>query len=107
MDCLACGGACCETMILPVGAVRFPSPDAKAWFMLHGSTDGSRVELECRCSALTPDGKCGIYTSLERPKTCADFRPGERGCIETVRRRRTPEQYILIRGAADPERIHG
>lgn len=100
MDCLACGGACCETMVIPLSAIRPPSADAARWLQLHGVMSGRTIEFECRCTKLTPEGRCGIYA--DRPQGCADFKPGSGECLRTVKARRTPEQYQLIRGEADP-----
>jgi Fe-S-cluster containining protein len=97
---------------MPRSDIHPPGPDAWRWVELHGRKvleegPDSRVliEFECRCTKLTADGRCGIYE--ERPLVCVLFAPGGPDCMDTVRRRRTPEQYERIREAGDPEVIHG
>lgn len=104
MDCRACRGACCESFSLPAPMVKVPPPDGKRWLELHATKDGPLLEFECRCTKLKADGSCGIYD--DRPDVCRVFRPGGPGCLETVRKRRTTEQYTTIRGPQDPPRIH-
>ncbi len=104
MNCETCAGACCEEFSLPGVDVRPPGPDERRWLELHGTRTGADVRFECRCTALTADGRCSIYSS--RPMVCVTFEAGGKDCLDTVKRRRTPEQYAAIRGAGDPERIH-
>jgi Fe-S-cluster containining protein len=104
MNCLECRGACCESFSIPIADVKPPGPDERSWLELHGTREGDSIAFECRCTALTADGRCSIYEG--RPLVCVFYAPGGPDCLETVRRRRTPEQYQRIRGADDPESIH-
>lgn len=82
-----------------------PGVDEWRWLRLHGQIEGRGDDLrfECRCTALTPEGRCGIYA--ERPQVCRTYPPGGQDCLDTVRRRRTAEEYQRIRDAGDPERL--
>lgn len=96
MNCRVCRGACCESFERPAQAVTLMTPDIVEWVKLHDASG--------RCTALTPTGRCGIYD--DRPLVCRLFVPGGIECLETVRTRRTPGEYCLIREPHDPERIH-
>lgn len=104
MLCDRCG-ACCEEFFLPAAHVFATDSDHGRWLRLHANiareTWGEEMRFECKCTALTAEGKCGIYN--ERPEMCREFEPGSNDCVETVRRRRTPEQYARIRGEGDPQ----
>jgi Fe-S-cluster containining protein len=107
MDCLECRGACCEDFHL---TIRVPEgPDAQRWLELHAVHIDSRkpgppqLRFDCRCTALTTDGRCGIY--LDRPVQCRLFQPGSPDCLDTVRRRRTRQDYRRIRGEHDPDAL--
>jgi hypothetical protein len=54
--------------------------------------------FEVPCSALK-DGRCVLYDV--RPDVCRDFVPGSLPCFNTVRGRRTREQYDAIKEASD------
>jgi Fe-S-cluster containining protein len=109
-DCLKCRGACCETFHVPAIHILAPSVDARRWVELHSLSQrptlqhGVMLEFPAPCTKLTPEGRCGIYEA--RPMTCRAFQPGGVDCLDTLLRRRTPEQYAAIREAGDPERIH-
>lgn len=116
MKCSECRGACCEEVIIPRCAVTMPDDDAVRWFELRGEyaplelLEGielpeAGLRLEVPCTKLTEDGRCGIYE--ERPNVCAAYEAGGADCLDTVRRRRTPEDYQRIRDPEDPEVIHG
>jgi len=105
VNCEACRGACCESFYIPIADVRLPSNDARRWFELHGRASDGQLEIEARCTALTREGRCAIYK--DRPDMCWMFEPGGPDCLDTVRRRRTPDQYAVIRGPEDPPTIHG
>ena len=94
MDCLACGGACCEEFFIRTQDLGLPSYDVRRWVTLHGDPSPEYLRLECRCTALTDSGWCGIYAS--RPDVCRAYRPGGEDCLETLHRRRTPEQRERI-----------
>ena len=105
MNCLACGGACCETMAIPVSDIKAPSEDAFAWISHHAERSGNCLRFECRCLELTRDGRCGIYE--DRPRVCRDYEPGNDDCLDAIRRRRTPEEYATrIREEGDPWSVH-
>lgn len=112
MNCLECKGACCESFALPKASLPLAlgreaaDPDTRRWLELHATQDWEPeyVSLECRCTMLGADGLCKTYDT--RPLMCRVFAPGCRECLETVRLRRTPEQYAAIREAGDPERVH-
>jgi Fe-S-cluster containining protein len=93
-DCAVCAGACCESITLPLGS---PDPDFLRWLLLRGQPSvlipGSTT-LECRCTALTNDGRCSIYA--DRPRVCRDLEPGGIECRTILRRRRTAEQINKI-----------
>ncbi len=98
MSCRVCEGACCEDMELPLADVVRVLPDADKvrWFMLHGRpTPDSYVRLDCACTMLTTEGRCGIYA--DRPQMCHDYERGGEWCLEAIRRRRTPAQAARIR----------
>ena len=100
VKCLECRGACCESLVL-----RAENGEQGAWLRVFAARPlpDAEVEFEVRCSRLAACGRCGIYD--ERPAICRDFAPGGAACLDVVRRRRTPEQYQLIRDEADPERL--
>lgn len=113
MKCEVCRGACCESILLPYPVFEQKTTvpdvltaDANKWFALHGrfALDGKCVELEARCTKLTDAGRCGIYT--DRPLTCQLFEASGPGCMRTVKERRSPEEYALIRDPNDPVTIH-
>lgn len=104
MRCEICRGACCESFSMPRADLRPPGPDEWRWLELHATSRGASLEFECRCTKLTPAGRCSIYS--DRPEVCRTFMPGGPDCLEMVRNRRTPEQYAAIREPQDPERIH-
>lgn len=98
MNCAACRGACCETIIVPLSG----DDDTNRWAGLHGvHVNGSRVALNCRCSALTAEGACSIYE--KRPELCRSYLAGGQACLETVRALRTEAEYASIREEGDPE----
>lgn len=83
-----------------------PNRDAQRWLELHATVEnfGPKLTFECRCTKLTSEGRCGIWE--DRPMVCELFIAGGKQCVDTVRLRRTPEQYQLIRGEDDPLTIH-
>lgn len=86
--CELCKGACCESIIAPVGG----GPNS-VWFRYHGEPVGvDRVELNCSCRMLK-DGRCSVYD--QRPDTCKAFIVGGPACRETVKRRRTNWREIF------------
>lgn len=83
--------------------------DAQRWLSLHASgqtkdlTELQPLTFECRCTQLTSEGRCAIWE--DRPIICEVFIAGSRQCLSTVKLRRTPEQYQLIRDKDDPDEI--
>lgn len=106
MNCLQCRGACCEDLVFPVKGLAKPTFDL---LRLRGQVvrlteDMEGVAIPSVCHHLSDAGRCRIYH--DRPGVCRMYRAGGQACIETLRRRRTPEDYILIRGPNDPLRVH-
>jgi hypothetical protein len=107
VKCNVCRGACCESLTIP-STVAAPwmsmGEDTGDWIRLHGvHVEARRLTFECRCSALTPEGQCALYETVQRPLTCISYPAGGENCLDAVRRRRTPEQYQQIRHDADPK----
>jgi len=100
VNCLECGGACCQEIVL-----NAPDPEdtmAHAWLQARG---GQPIKLggcivsyaiETRCPRLSPDGLCLIHET--KPEACAIFEPGSPPCLGSISRRRTPEQAARIAG---------
>ena len=74
------------------------------WLDLHAEHDAGWLRFDCRCRMLTIAGACSIYA--ERPTVCRDYVAGGAACLDTLRRRRTPEHYARIREDGDPMEIH-
>lgn len=105
MKCAECRGACCESMSIPAVHILAPTGDARRWVELHATArPGHLLEFEVRCTALTPESRCGIYE--HRPLVCKLYEAGGKDCLETVRARRSPEDYQRIRDEGDPLTIH-
>lgn len=103
MNCLVCRGACCESIELDLG-FHPPNPDSERWIKLHGVEKNGKISFEAKCLKLTSNGTCEIWE--DRPLVCELYIAGSHQCLETVRERRTPEQYLLIREEEDPSEIH-
>ena len=115
MKCLECRGACCESFTAEI-TMYPPNNDASRWLELHATkvdppVDDSNREyttpkltFECRCTKLTSEGLCSIWE--DRPLVCELYIAGSQQCLNTVRERRTPEDYQRIRDDEDPEIIH-
>lgn len=83
-SCTVGCGACCRFLTVNVNPDYFTSADAKAWVELH-AVNGRHIrvrmaeggicwmDIPIPCSALTPDGMCGLMGKPERPKSCDDF----------------------------------
>ena len=104
MRCHVCAGACCESFTVPAAVLNVRDSDDARWVRLHATLSGRSLTFEVRCTALTPEGRCSIYE--RRPAVCRFYEAGGSACLETVRTRRTPEQYQLIRDPQDPVEIH-
>lgn len=106
-DCLVCGGACCETFVLPWYMV---SQVDREWLTARGrplptfSADplewpmAGAWEIPARCPKLGPTGLCTIYET--RPGPCRSYQPGGMACLNAIRRLRTTEQQEAILGRA-------
>jgi hypothetical protein len=87
-----------------------PQRDSNRWLALHSTTILTdydkllRLEFECRCTQLTSEGRCAIWE--DRPMVCELFIAGSQACLDTVKKRRLPEQYEQIREEDDPATIH-
>ena len=95
-DCLLCRGACCEDFELPKADVNPPGGDERCWLELHAVVSEGWMRFECRCRALSEQGRCRIYSA--RPQVCRAYEPGGADCLDTLRRRRSPEQVRQIVG---------
>ena len=108
MNCLRCGGACCEEFQIPVGTV-FPTRDDPVgldiyrWVTFHATTSEFQLLFDCRCTKLI-NGQCSTYE--DRPNVCREYVAGGPHCLATVRRRRNQFEYKRIREEGDPETIH-
>ena len=75
-ECNLCS-ACCRFLILQVNP-QYMEADRRKWIELHGirlyeRDGGVWAQISLPCEHLTEEGKCGIFGSPERPKTCDDF----------------------------------
>jgi hypothetical protein len=111
VNCIACKGACCETieLMLPVG-----SPFDTEWYAARGvikkEADGYCItRFDQRCPKLTGEGLCSVHGTIEKPLACIEYEAGCDDCLETVRARRTRDQYAEIRDEDDPtvEELYG
>jgi Fe-S-cluster containining protein len=87
----------------PTGS--FQLNEVNRWLALHGVLEQrfnghDHVELEVKCTQLTPEGRCATYAT--RPLVCALYTPGGEDCLRTVAKRRTPDDYQRIRDESDP-----
>jgi Fe-S-cluster containining protein len=103
MKCYECQGACCETIILELRWMP-PSPATVEWLAVHSiNVDGDSYELPYRCQMLDTNGSCKIHS--DRPLVCELYIPGGEHCLDTVKKRRTPEEYQQIRDDSDPKEL--
>lgn len=68
--------------------------DANRWLRYHGQPHPDGIEVEARCSKLK-DGRCSVYKN--RPMACRVYVLGGPDCLDAVKRRRTPMEYLTIR----------
>ena len=80
--CEACGGACCETIVVPL---RANDPDVQRWLKFHGTPVKEGMRFDCKCSQLK-DGRCLIYA--DRPGVCRTYEMGGDACKKAVIERR-------------------
>lgn len=103
MNCLECRGACCEEFTTDMAMTHGPKyfwPE-RQWLSFHATrVEGAKFTFEVRCQKLTPEGRCEIWE--DRPIICEVFAAGSKPCLDVVRRRRTPEDYLRIREEGDP-----
>lgn len=80
-----------------------PIADAQRWLELHATVKNFSPQLtfECRCTMLTVEGRCAIWE--DRPLVCELFIAGSKACLDTVRQRRSVEDFQRIREEDDPE----
>ena len=69
-------GECCTKLALPVSLTAARNPDVIHFFELHGVSvkwwgDLPIAVLPLQCSALLPNGDCGLYGSPNRPEICS------------------------------------
>lgn len=93
-DCSDCPdrGMCCRYLMLPLAMPV--NEDTKKWVALHPGVSiveyngWPHVRIDTPCSALQPDGTCGLYGTGLRPRLCGKWpvegseRPeGLEGCV--------------------------
>jgi Fe-S-cluster containining protein len=101
MKCVICRGACCETFTTEIKMFP-PMPDATRWLELHAvNIDGEKLTFDAKCVKLTSAGRCAIWD--DRPLICELYIAGGPQCLETVKTRRSPQQYQEIREEGDPQ----
>jgi len=101
VNCIRCAGACCEEITIEINASNeFPKAMAE-WLTARGVAAGPNLyAVPSRCPQLTLDGLCGCHDT--KPLVCAMMTVGGQECLDALRRRRTPEQYAVIRDEDDP-----
>lgn len=77
---------CCRYVELPLA--RPLTRDEANWVELHpgiAMKDARTVRIETNCSALQPDGLCGLYGTPLRPEMCGRWPDGPNqapeGCV--------------------------
>lgn len=108
MNCFECKGACCEEVWHPL--FRRESDPRNEWLRVRGREVKNEagqpiaVALEAPCPSLIKTGQekglCSIHET--KPVFCETFRAGGPACLESVRSRRSLEDYIRIRDEEDP-----
>ncbi len=95
-------------MFIRTEDLNLPNAAALEWLFARaaGHDLGGYLRFESRCPHLTKCGGCDLHDTPLKPRVCIEYEPGGSDCLDTVRRRRTPEQYQLIRDEGDPARIH-
>ena len=64
-------GMCCRYVELPLA--RELTADERNWVELHPGlrmTAANVIRFEVNCSALTPEGRCSLFGTAERPDMC-------------------------------------
>ena len=90
--CEICGGACCESIVLPW--VRGDTK-TEAWLSVRGERiDRETFALESRCKHLTNKGACGIHE--QKPDICREYPIGGRACLAAIARRRIVDAGRII-----------
>lgn len=87
--CEVCGGACCETIIVPL---RSNDPDVQRWLKFHGDPVKEGIRFECKCSQLK-NGKCSIYQ--DRPGVCRTYEAGSEACRKAIKERRLYMEKLI------------
>ena len=65
-------GMCCRYMELPLA--RPLTEDETRWVELHEGfrmVTPNTIRFQVSCSALTPEGKCSLFGTDERPEMCS------------------------------------
>ena len=86
-ECQVGCGACCRFLVLQVNPQYIEVDDVRRWIELHGiklrmRDGGCWATIPLPCSALE-EGRCSLYGSEERPKTCDVF-PSSQADIDLV-----------------------
>lgn len=81
-ECTPGCGSCCRFLRLQVNPQYIELPDVKHWIELHGirlrkKDGGVWAYIPISCTALTPEGMCGLQGKPERPELCATFPEGQ------------------------------
>jgi hypothetical protein len=85
--CALCRGACCEFVRLDLSMLAV-GQDAARWATYHGTFNcaDQSIEINARCSKLTPEGLCGCQST--KPKMCLDAEVGGPACVHAIGRNR-------------------
>ena len=80
-ECTPGCGACCRFIRLQVNP-QYMQSDVRHWIELHGIRlrehgGGVWAYVPLPCSALTPEGMCGLQGKPERPELCGVFPSGQ------------------------------
>jgi Fe-S-cluster containining protein len=105
MNCIRCRGACCELIHVDASHCGFPKVAVEQFEMRGTHIKGMIYAMVAPCPKMTSEGLCGVQD--EKPLACAIMPVGGEDCFSSVKLRRTPEEYAVIRDEDDPERIHG
>jgi hypothetical protein len=105
VNCLACGGACCEDLFQPTDWFTGVSIQTWEWLFARSENVAGAIRIESRCPHLTGVGSCDLHGTSAKPHICRDMPVGGDDCIDAICRRRTPEQYARIREPGDPSEI--
>lgn len=91
--CELCGGACCESFVVPV-ELGLVSPDTRRWLRMRGRFEAAGLRVNAACENLE-GGRCAVHAS--RPQVCREYEVGGVACRAAVRARRS-EWRDIFRG---------